>query len=128
MVCVQVGMEFYARWAHKSLWHDFRPGWNVHRSHHRKHSGVWEANDVFAAMNAAPAILLCAYGFFVSGFLAAACFGVGVGMTIFGMSYMFVHDGLVHKRFPTGSIGKVSFHLLSTASHCSIPICKYDSP
>ena len=113
MSCVQVGMEFYARWAHKTLWHDFQPGWSIHRSHHRKRIGPFEANDIFAAVNAAPAISLCAYGFFLQGLVPASCFGAGVGMTIFGMSYMFVHDGLVHKRFPTGSMGKVPFLVLS---------------
>ena len=70
--------------------------------------GPFEANDMFSGMNAAPAIALCAYGFYMPGLTAAFCFGAGIGITIFGISYMFVHDGLVHKRFPTGSMGKVN--------------------
>ena len=31
----------------------------------------------------------------------------GLGITIFGMAYMFVHDGLVHRRFPVGPIAEV---------------------
>ena len=31
----------------------------------------------------------------------------GLGITLFGASYMFVHDGLVHKRFPVGPIADV---------------------
>ena len=31
----------------------------------------------------------------------------GLGVTIFGMAYMFVHDGLVHRRFPVGPIAEV---------------------
>ena len=109
-------MEFYARWAHRHLWHDFQPGWRIHRTHHCKRLGPFEANDIFAAANAAPAIALCAWGFFKSGILPAAAFGAGLGMTLFGMSYMFVHDGLVHKRFPTGAMGKVGS--CCPATHC----------
>jgi beta-carotene 3-hydroxylase len=35
---------------------------------------------------------------------AGLCFGAGLGITLFGMSYMFIHDGLVHRRFPVGPI------------------------
>jgi len=37
-----VGMEMYARWAHKALWHDFAPGWALHRSHHEPRTGPFE--------------------------------------------------------------------------------------
>ena len=35
----------------------------------------------------------------------------GLGITIFGMTYMFVHDGLVHRRFPVGPIAYVPYLL-----------------
>ena len=37
------------------------------------------------------------------------CFGTGLGITLFGISYMFIHDGLVHRRFPVGPIAEVCF-------------------
>lgn len=37
------------------------------------------------------------------------CFGAGLGITLFGISYMFIHDGLVHKRFPVGPIADVPY-------------------
>jgi beta-carotene 3-hydroxylase len=100
-------MEMYARWAHKALWHDFQPGWAIHESHHQPRIGPFEANDIFAVMNAVPAIALTAYGFFSSSDWGGICFGLGMGITVFGIAYMFVHDGLVHKRFPVGPVAHV---------------------
>jgi hypothetical protein len=37
-----VGMEMWARWAHKALWHDFAPGWALHKSHHEPRIGPFE--------------------------------------------------------------------------------------
>lgn len=37
-----VGMEMWARWAHKALWHDFQPGWALHKSHHEPRIGPFE--------------------------------------------------------------------------------------
>jgi beta-carotene 3-hydroxylase len=69
-----VGMEFWARWAHRALWHASL--WHMHESHHRPREGPFELNDVFAIINAAPAIALLAYGFFHSGLVPGLCFGV----------------------------------------------------
>jgi beta-carotene 3-hydroxylase len=49
--CVQFGMEMYARFAHKVLWHDFEPGWALHKSHHMPRTGPFEANDIYAIIN-----------------------------------------------------------------------------
>uniref|UniRef100_A0A6N2KVF8 beta-carotene 3-hydroxylase n=1 Tax=Salix viminalis TaxID=40686 RepID=A0A6N2KVF8_SALVM len=94
---LQVGMEFWARWAHRALWHASL--WHMHKSHHRPRNVPFELNDVFAIINAVPAIALFSYGFFNEGLLPGLCFGAGLGITVFGMAYMFVHDGLVHRRF-----------------------------
>jgi beta-carotene 3-hydroxylase len=58
----QVGMEMWARWAHKVLWHDNEAGWALHKSHHVPRIGPFEANDIYAIVNAIPAIALCLYG------------------------------------------------------------------
>jgi beta-carotene 3-hydroxylase len=102
-----VGMEMYARWAHRLLWHDNEWGWALHKSHHEPRKGAFEANDIYAVMNAVPAIFLCGYGFMRPDVIGGLCFGLGLGITLFGISYMFVHDGLVHKRFPVGPIADV---------------------
>jgi len=104
-----VGMEMYARWVHKSMWHDNKYGWMLHKSHHEPRLGPFEANDVYAIVNAVPAIALCGYGFLRPDVIGGLCFGTGLGITLFGISYMFVHDGLVHRRFPVGPIAGVPF-------------------
>ena len=36
------GMEMWARYAHKALWHDYEPGWALHKSHHEPRTGPFE--------------------------------------------------------------------------------------
>ncbi|NP_001316105.1 beta-carotene 3-hydroxylase, chloroplastic-like [Daucus carota subsp. sativus] len=110
-----VGMEFWARWAHEALWHASL--WHMHESHHKPREGAFELNDVFAIMNAVPAIALLAYGFFHKGYFPGLCFGAGLGITVFGIAYMFVHDGLVHKRFAVGPIADVPYFRKVAAAH-----------
>eukprot|EP00262_Sarcandra_glabra_P010245 TRINITY_DN25269_c0_g1_i1.p1 TRINITY_DN25269_c0_g1~~TRINITY_DN25269_c0_g1_i1.p1 ORF type:complete len:305 (-),score=27.80 TRINITY_DN25269_c0_g1_i1:217-1131(-) len=110
-----VGMEFWARWAHRALWHASL--WHMHESHHRPRDGPFELNDVFAIINAGPAIALLAFGFFNKGLVPGLCFGAGLGITVFGMAYMFVHDGLVHRRFPVGPIANVPYFRMVAAAH-----------
>ncbi|PWZ08047.1 hypothetical protein Zm00014a_016891 [Zea mays] len=111
-----VGMEFWARWAHRALWHASL--WHMHESHHRaRDDGPFELNDVFAIVNAVPAMSLLAYGFFNRGLVPGLCFGAGLGITLFGMAYMFVHDGLVHRRFPVGPIENVPYFRRVAAAH-----------
>lgn len=66
-------MEFWARWAHRALWHASL--WDMHESHHRPRDGPFELNDVFAIINALPAISLLSYGFFHRGLVPGLCFG-----------------------------------------------------
>lgn len=73
-----VGMEYWARWAHKALWHDSL--WNMHESHHRPREGPFEMNDIFAIINAVPAISLMAYGFFHKGLVPGLCFGAVISV------------------------------------------------
>ncbi|KAM0946876.1 putative beta-carotene 3-hydroxylase [Dioscorea sansibarensis] len=110
-----VGMEYWARWAHRALWHASL--WHMHESHHRPRDGPFELNDVFAIINAIPAISLLSFGFFNRGLVPGLCFGAGLGITLFGMAYMFVHDGLVHRRFPVGPIANVPYFRRVAAAH-----------
>ncbi|XP_022159511.1 beta-carotene 3-hydroxylase 1, chloroplastic-like isoform X2 [Momordica charantia] len=110
-----VGMEFWARWAHRALWHASL--WNMHQSHHRPRNGAFELNDVFVIINAVPAIALISFGLCNKGFIPGLCFGAGLGITVFGMAYMFVHDGLVHRRFPVGPIAAVPYLRRVAAAH-----------
>lgn len=68
-------------------------------------------------MNAVPAMGLCAFGFFTPNMLGGVCFGAGLGITLFGIMYMFVHDGLVHRRFPVGPIADLPYLKRVAAAH-----------
>lgn len=126
-----VGMEMYARYAHKGLWHEtwmwelpveWRADWNksfwyLHKSHHEPREGAFEQNDIFAVANALPAIGLILYGFLHEGVMPGLAYGAGLGITIFGMAYMFVHDGMVHRRFPVGPIADVPYFKKVAMAH-----------
>ena len=43
--------------------------------------------------------------------------GAGLGITVFGIAYMFVHDGLVHRRFPVGPVARVPWLRRVAAAH-----------
>lgn len=45
------------------------------QSHHRPREGPFELNDVFAIINAVPAIALLSYGLFHKGLIPGLCFG-----------------------------------------------------
>eukprot|EP00976_Prorocentrum_cordatum_P089088 1187602-Prorocentrum_minimum.AAC.4 len=95
-----VGMEMYARLAHKHWWHESwmwalpeewraewnKPFWKLHESHHEPREGAFESNDIFAVANAVPAIALIIYGFLHGGMVPGMCFGAGLGITIFGIA------------------------------------------
>eukprot|EP00879_Flechtneria_rotunda_P021381 GHRR01022536.1.p1 GENE.GHRR01022536.1~~GHRR01022536.1.p1 ORF type:complete len:203 (+),score=42.28 GHRR01022536.1:302-910(+) len=62
-----VGMEMWARWAHRALWHDFQPGWALHKSHHEPRIGPFEVGSLDAVQDGwvtcnsfAAALWLCA--------------------------------------------------------------------
>ena len=91
-----VGMEAAAWWIHKHVMHGW--GWGWHRSHHAPRSGWFERNDLYALVFAGVAIVLIALG---SHFRAVEPLRwLGAGMTLYGLLYFVVHDGMVHRRWP----------------------------
>ncbi len=107
-VLVAVLMEPWAAFAHRRLWH--RPGlWRLHKSHHAKKRGWWEANDLLSAGHVPVSIAIIAVGVFAFGPVPAGdvLFGVGVGMAAFGISYFVFHDGMVHGRLPVAFLLRV---------------------
>ncbi|KAF5179542.1 Beta-carotene 3-hydroxylase protein, partial [Thalictrum thalictroides] len=110
-----VSMEFISRWTQRVIWHTSL--WHIHESHHKPREGRFELNYVFAIINAVPAIGLINFGFFHKGFIPAHCLGAGIGMTWVGLVYIFVHNGLVHRRFPVGSIANIPYLCRVTAAH-----------
>ena len=107
-VVAACAMEPWAALLHKRAWHTRL--WSVHRSHHRPRPGRFEANDALSATHAPIAISLILYGCRgAPGPLRELAFGVGLGMSLFGVAYVMVHDGLVHGRLPVAGLARVSY-------------------
>ncbi len=98
---VAVSMDLWAAVLHGRVWHGWL--WPVHRSHHapRARGARFEANDALSLLHAPIAIALILGGCRAEeGALREVAFGVGVGMSAFGLAYLVVHDGLCHGRLP----------------------------
>lgn len=82
-------------WAiHKYVMHGFL--WSLHRDHHdHSNEGKLERNDYFFLIFASPAILLMYLG---SQQDFNHLFYIGLGISIYGMAYFFVHDIFIHQR------------------------------
>lgn len=89
------GMECVAWFAHKYLMHGFF--WNLHHDHHRKEGhGFLEKNDYFFLIFGIPGASLVVWG---SLHHFDASFWIGVGISLYGMAYFFIHDIFIHQRF-----------------------------
>ena len=99
------GMEAFAWAVHRYVMHS-RWGWGWHESHHTPHDRVLEKNDWFAVVFAAPAILLFMVGARPG---LALWWWAGLGVTLYGVIYAVVHDGLVHQRWPFRIIPKSGY-------------------
>jgi beta-carotene 3-hydroxylase len=88
-----VVMEFVAWSAHKYIMHGW--GWGWHRDHHEPHDNVLEKNDYYGLVGAVFSIGLFTYGYFYS----LPLWWVAMGITVYGIIYTLIHDGLVHQRF-----------------------------
>ena len=84
-----------ATWViHKYVMHGFL--WGLHRDHHDHSTDPpLEKNDYFFVIFAVPAIVLMYFGS-VNDF--NYLFYIGLGVTIYGMAYFFVHDIFIHQR------------------------------
>ncbi|RWW96727.1 sterol desaturase family protein [Flavobacterium cerinum] len=87
-------MECATWFIHKYIMHGFL--WILHRDHHDHSSeGAFEKNDYFFVIFAIPAIVLMYFGS-LNHF--NYLFYIGVGVTLYGMTYFFVHDIFIHQR------------------------------
>jgi beta-carotene 3-hydroxylase len=88
------GMEIVAHIMHKYVMHGFL--WSLHQSHHQKGKGFFEKNDYYFLMFATPGILLILTG-------AANDFDgkfyLGLGIALYGFTYLLLHDIVIHQRF-----------------------------
>lgn len=105
-VVVAASMEPWARMLHGRVWHGVLHF--MHRSHHEPRRGRFERNDVLSAVHAPIATTLVVVGCQLDGFARAGLIGAGVGMTLFGVGYVVVHDGLVHERLRVPALSRWS--------------------
>ena len=81
-------MEGITWLTHKYVMHGFL--WSLHKDHHdHSRKGKMERNDYFFIIFAVPAIAMMYYGS-TQGF--NHWFYIGLGVTIYGFAYFFVHD------------------------------------
>lgn len=105
---VAAGMELWAMLLHGRVWHTWL--YPIHKSHHTPKTGYFELNDVFSVIHAPIAMALILYGCLAApGVPREIAFGIGLGMTLFGVGYMVVHDGLVHGRLPVQWLGRWAY-------------------
>lgn len=91
---VFIAMEGATWVIHKYVMHGFL--WVLHRDHHDHSSeGPLERNDWFFVIFALPAIALLYFGTKQN---FSALFFIGLGITLYGMAYFFVHDIFIHQR------------------------------
>ena len=89
-----VGMELLAYVVHRFLFHGIL--WKIHRTHHESHQHTFESNDIFSLLFAAMSIALMFMGDFS---LHHPFFGIGLGISIYGILYFVIHDLFTHRRF-----------------------------
>jgi beta-carotene 3-hydroxylase len=89
-------MESVAWLAHKYLMHGAM--WHLHADHHKKNTTSFlEKNDYFFLIFATPGIACVAAGSFTAyTFLLY----IGLGITLYGITYFFIHDVFIHQRLP----------------------------
>lgn len=116
---VALAMETWSRVLHGRVWHG--PLYGIHASHHPPAGaprGRFEANDALSVTHAPIAIAAILYGCVGPfGALREALFGLGLGMTLFGLAYIVVHDGLIHGRLPVGFLMRWRFFRRVRAAH-----------
>ncbi|MFT4568136.1 MAG: beta-carotene 3-hydroxylase [Saprospiraceae bacterium] len=93
-----VGMEFVAWASHRWLMHGWL--WSWHEDHHKpkyEKQGFWEKNDLFFIVFAIPSMFSYIIG---SLYLDYRWFlFVGIGISLYGLTYFLIHDVYIHQRF-----------------------------
>lgn len=91
-----LGMEAVSYLTHRFVMHGF--GIGLHKSHHQPSEGGFELNDLYPLMFSAVAIMAFAAGTLLPALRSLLL--VGAGVTLYGVSYLFVHEIYIHQRLP----------------------------
>lgn len=88
-------MEAVAWLTHKYVMHGVL--WSLHEDHHKKNpTSFFEKNDYFFLIFAIPGMLCLAAGLYTP---YSYLLYIGLGITLYGIAYFFVHDIFIHQRF-----------------------------
>ncbi|MFN3800958.1 sterol desaturase family protein [Belliella pelovolcani] len=96
-------MEFSGWFIHKYIMHG--PLWNIHKTHHQPSKSYFELNDLFSLLFGSIAIILILLGLSELDYR----FWMGTGISLYGISYFFLHDVLIHRRLKWFDKPKNSF-------------------
>lgn len=113
VLSVFISMEAATWLIHRYIMHGFL--WILHRDHHdHSHDGELERNDLFFFIFASPAIALLYLGV-KQGF--SYWFFIGLGISLYGMAYFFVHDIFIHQRLKIFTKTKNPYFLAIRRAH-----------
>ena len=88
-------MEGVAWFTHKYVMHGFL--WVLHKDHHdRSNHSPLEKNDFVFLIFALPGSLFIIFGSQIG--IDFFLFWIGIGITLYGAAYFFVHDLFIHQR------------------------------
>lgn len=95
VVLTFIVMEFVAFALHKYVMHGFL--WSWHKDHHQPKYEKLEKNDRFFLVFAIPSWLGIMFGLMynINWF-----FSVGLGIALYGICYVIVHEIIIHQRLP----------------------------
>ena len=89
-LCAMEGVSYLT---HRFVMHGF--GIGLHQSHHDPSDGGFELNDLYPLIFSSVAIAAFSVGTFGS---VGSLVPVGIGITLYGASYLFVHEVYIHRR------------------------------
>jgi beta-carotene 3-hydroxylase len=107
------GMEFIAWVTHKYVMHGLM--WHWHSDHHHKdHESSFERNDIFFVIYATPGIMCILLGS-IAGF--SSVFFIGLGISLYGLTYFLIHDIFIHQRFKIFRETRIPYLLALRKAH-----------
>jgi len=89
--CVMEGVTWLT---HRYVMHGLL--WMLHEDHHQKKPGLFEKNDSFFVIFAAPSVTMIFLGTRYNVWWMQA---IGFGIMAYGAAYFLVHDVIIHQRF-----------------------------
>ncbi len=97
VLAAYIGMEFMAWFTHKYIMHGIL--WKWHEDHHKPHlkEGFFEKNDRFFLVFAIPSALCYMFGSLYQDYRYLLF--IGIGISLYGLTYFLIHDVYIHQRF-----------------------------